>query len=406
MRSRWTESTLGSIADFVSGGTPSKAAPHYWGGTIPWVSAKDMKRFRLEDSEDHLTDRGLANGTRLVPAGTALLLTRGMTLLHDVPVCIANRPMTFNQDVKALCPRKGVHGPYLSYLLLGKKESLLQMVDLAGHGTGRLNTDELKQLDVQVPPLPEQRAIAYILGTLDDRIELNRRMNETLEGMARALFKSWFVDFDPVRVNAADLIRGGVLEIGDGYRAKNSELGAPGLPFIRAGDLNKGFDLTRAEVLCAASVAKAGTKVCRPGDIAFTSKGTIGRFARVTKQTPRFVYSPQVCFWRSLNHERLHPAILYCWMLGEAFRSQIDAVAGQTDMAPYVSLRDQREMEVPVFRKSQARVGEQVEAFLERQASLSREGGTLAALRNALLPKLISGELRIPDAERIVGKAV
>jgi type I restriction enzyme S subunit len=126
----------------------------------------------------------------------------------------------------------------------------------------------------------------------------------------------------------------------------------------------------------------------------------------VTKQTPRFVYSPQVCFWRSLNHERLHPAILYCWMLGEAFRSQIDAVAGQTDMAPYVSLRDQREMEVPVFRKSQARVGEQVEAFLERQASLSREGGTLAALRNALLPKLISGELRIPDAERIVGKAV
>jgi len=79
------------------------------------------------------------------------------------------------------------------------------------------------------PPLevPEQRAIAHILGTLDDKIELNRRMSETLEAMARALFQSWFVDFDPVRAQTAELIRDGILEIGDGYRAKNSEIGEP-----------------------------------------------------------------------------------------------------------------------------------------------------------------------------------
>src|SRR5205807_4437604 len=103
-----------------------------------------------------------------------------------------------------------------------------------------VNRNHLHRLRVCVPEPPEQRAIAHILGTLDDKIELNRRMNETLEAMARAIFQSWFVDFDPVRAKAADLIRERVLEIGDGYRAKNSEFGETGLPFIRAGNLNNG----------------------------------------------------------------------------------------------------------------------------------------------------------------------
>jgi hypothetical protein len=202
MAGEWRETTLGEVTDFLSGGTPSKGRPDYWVGSVPWVSAKDMKRFRLDDTEDHVSEDGVSNGTKLVPAGSVLLLARGMTLLNDLPICVISRPMTFNQDVKALRPKPHVQSDYLPYLLLGNKDRLLSLVDLAGHGTGRLNSDELKALDVTLPPLPEQRAIAHILGTLDDKIELNRRMNETLEAMARALFKSWFVDFDPVRAKA------------------------------------------------------------------------------------------------------------------------------------------------------------------------------------------------------------
>jgi len=248
----------------------------------------------------------------------------------------------------------------------------------------------------------EQRAIAHILGTLDDKIELNRRMSETLEAMARALFKSWFVDFEPVRAKVADLIRECVLEIGDGYRAKNSELGEPGLPFIRAGNLNDGIDTAGAETLRHGSVARAGNKVGRPGDVAFTSKGTIGRFARVTEFTGSFVYSPQVCFWRSLNRERLQPSILYCWMQSDDLKSQIEAVADQTDMAPYVSLRDQREMQVPVFPASQLAIAGRIDALLARQALCVQESKTLAMLRNVLLPKLVSGELQVQDAEKFI----
>ena len=198
MAGEWRDGTLADVVTFTSGGTPSKDRSDYWGGRIPWVSAKDMKRFRLDDTEDHVTEIGAANGTRVAPAGSVLLLVRGMTLHNDVPICLTTRPMAFNQDVKALCAT-GLRGDFLPYLLLGQKQRLMSVVDLAGHGTGRLNTDELKSLEISIPPDAEQHAIAHILGTLDDKIELNRRMSETLEAMARALFKSWFVDFDPVR---------------------------------------------------------------------------------------------------------------------------------------------------------------------------------------------------------------
>lgn len=115
--------------------------------------------------------------------------------------------------------------------------------------------------------LDEQHAIAHILGTLDDKIELNRRMNETLEAIARAIFKSWFIQYDPAHVKADRLIRDGCLEVGDGYRAKNSELGTPGLPFIRAADPQQAEDREQLRVLLAG----------RPsGGILFT---TIQKFA-------------------------------------------------------------------------------------------------------------------------------
>jgi type I restriction enzyme, S subunit len=219
--------------------------------------------------------------------------------------------------------------------------------------------------------------------------------------MAHVLFRTWFAALDPPGARVAELVQGHVLEIGDGYRAKNSELGESGLPFIRAGDLNNGFDTAGADLLREESVAKAGSKVSRVGDVAFTSKGTIGRFARVTEHTARFVYSPQICYWRSLDPSRLHPVILYCWMQSDHLREQIAAVADQTDMAPYVSLQDQRAMIMPVFPSSQQTIARRIESLLARQALNAAEAKTLSALRDGLLPKLISGELRVKGASSL-----
>lgn len=162
-----------------------------------------MKSFRLYDGQDHITALAVEDGAKVVPVDSILILVRGMTLNNDVPICMTKREMSLNQDLKALLPSRDVDASFLAYWLLAKKSSLLASVEHAGHGTGKLPTPVLQQMTVHLPPLPEQRAIADVLGLLDDKIELNRRMNRTLESMAQALFKSWFVDFDPVHANAA-----------------------------------------------------------------------------------------------------------------------------------------------------------------------------------------------------------
>lgn len=143
---------------------------------------------------------------------------------------------------------------------------------------------------------------------------------------------------------ADDLLRDGVLEIGDGYRAKNSEMGLLGLPFARAGNVNNGFHFDDADLLKDDSVKLAGEKLSRPGDITFTSKGTFGRFAFVRQDTPPFVYSPQLCYWRVKREGLIERRFLYYWMQGADCMNQLNEVKGLTDMADYVSLTNQRKM--------------------------------------------------------------
>lgn len=194
MSEEWEETSLGECTNWASGGTPSKKNASFWVGDIPWVSAKDMKKFRLFDAQDQISTSAIGRGGKITPKGSILLLVRGMTLHNDVPICVTEREMAFNQDLKAIRPKGRLDGNYLAYWLLAKKPDLLATVDQAGHGTGRLVTDRLKEMRISIPPLSEQKRIAHILGTLDDKIELNRRMNATLEAVARALFQSWFVD--------------------------------------------------------------------------------------------------------------------------------------------------------------------------------------------------------------------
>ena len=194
----WGEKELVQLVDIQSGGTPSKANPAFWSGSIPWVSAKDMKRFFLEDAEDHISMAAVHDGARLVPSGTLLLLTRGMTLLKDIPICILRCEMAFNQDVKALRPNDGVIGLFLALLLTGNKQRLLAMVDIAGHGTGKLNTDELKSFKLMLPQPAEQQRIADCLTSLDDIITATTQELDTLKTHKKGLMQQLFPSAEAV----------------------------------------------------------------------------------------------------------------------------------------------------------------------------------------------------------------
>jgi len=144
------------------------------------------------------------------------------------------------------------------------------------------------------------------------------------------------------KLKVSQLIANGWLEIGDGYRAKNSEMAKIGLPFIRAGDVNGRVNTTDVDLLGEASLGYVGNKRSQPGDAVITTKGTIGRMAFVRPDDPTFIYSPQLCFWRSLNPRKIDPSWLYYALHSEEMRHQMSWSAGQTDMAPYISLNDQR----------------------------------------------------------------
>ena len=187
------------------------------------------------------------------------------------------------------------------------------------------------------------------------------------------------------RRDVSDLIQDGLLIVGDGYRAKNSELSRSGLPFARAGNIADGFRFFGADRFPEDGLDKIGDKASRPGDVVFTSKGTVGRFAFVRGDTEHFVYSPQLCFWRSLDHKVIDPYFLYCWMRGPEFFRQFRGVAGQTDMAEYVSLTDQRRMFVTLPALAEQRPIARVLRTLDDKIELNRRmNATLEAMARAL----------------------
>jgi len=186
----WKSVALSELATFHSGGTPNKERSSFWGGPIPWVTVKDMKAMRLNGVGESLTEEG-ANSIRVVPAGTVLVLVRGMGLFKDLPVVLCDRPVTFNQDIKALVAKEDVDSEYLAFALIARKSDILRHVDSAGHGTGRLDTDLLKSTPLPLPTLPEQRKIAEVLRTWDEAIEkleaLRAAKRDNLTGITQQL---------------------------------------------------------------------------------------------------------------------------------------------------------------------------------------------------------------------------
>ena len=405
----WRVRTLGECAAWQSGGTPRKSRPEYWGGSIPWISAKSLDSFFIEDSEDRVTPLGAENGTRLVPENTVLFIVRGMSLKTEFRMGITTRPVTFNQDLKALLARDGMDPKFLAYAVKSMTPTILGLVDEAGHGTGRLATDLLQALEIPTPPLDEQRRIAAILGALDDKIELNRKMNRTLEEMAQAIFKSWFIDFDghgdlvdseigPVPMGwevrsldaIADFLNGAACQR---YPATNGE---PWLPVIKIRELNQGV----TEQTDRATATIPHKWHIRDGDVLFSWSGSLvvkvwTGGAGALNQHLFKVTSEEYPRWFFLSWVQHH--------LAEFQRIAADKATTMGHIKRH-HLTDAKCAVPPsdVLRK----IGALLEPVVDRQVVNELESRTLADLRDTLLPKLISGELRVPEAEDAVAEAL
>jgi type I restriction enzyme, S subunit len=169
----WALKPLKYVVNIRSGGTPNKENSDYWGGDIPWASAKDLKQDCLHDTIDHITEFAISSGAAsLVPVGTILVVVRGMILARMFPVSVASVRMAINQDLKAIVPVGSFSGEFLFWLLKGTAEESLNRLDEAGHGTKALRMDAWTSMKLPIPPLTEQGEISGYLEKMTGRFDL------------------------------------------------------------------------------------------------------------------------------------------------------------------------------------------------------------------------------------------
>ncbi len=184
-----------------------------------------------------------------------------------------------------------------------------------------------------------------------------------------------------------DLIDDGILEIGDGYRAKNSELGGDGLIFLRAGHVsNTHIDFAGVERFQSELEDRVRHKMAKPGDTIVTTKGnSTGRTSFVSDQMPPFVYSPHLSYWRTLDEGRLASGFLRYWSDGREFDRQLEGMKASTDMAPYLSLTDQRRLKITIPPPGQQKAIAGILGALDDKIELNRRiNETLEAMARAI----------------------
>ena len=334
-----------------------------------------------------------------------------------------------NQHVFRVTPTNGIDTTFFYYLLRYLNPNFIGIArNKQTTGLGHVTKRDLKNIEAASPSLPEQRAIAHILGTLDDKIELNRRMNETLEAMARALFKSWFVDFDPLRAKMEGRVSGLPQHLADLFpdRLVDSELGEipegwEVLPLDEIAAFQNGLALQKyrpqvnEERLPVVKIAQLrsgktdsgewATSNIRPkfiiddGDVVFSWSGslmvTVWCSGRAALNQHLFkVTSTQFPKWFFLHNVRSHLA---------DFQT---IAAGKATTMGHIKRHHLRDAMCTVpDRRLLAAADGPLAAMFKRSVSANIQFHTFAALRDTLLPKLISGELEVKDAEQLIAEA-
>jgi type I restriction enzyme S subunit len=436
MASEWVPVQLGEVTDFLTG-FPFKSdryveddtAPRLLRGdnvaqgTLRWDGAKRWPQEALSEVSEYQLREGdviLAMDRPWIDAGLKYASVRQ----SDLPSLLVQR-------VARLRGTDRLDTRFLKYVIGGQAFTEYVLAVQTGTAVPHISGGQIKSFEFALPPPAEQRTIAQILGTLDDKIELNRRMNETLQVMARALFKSWFVDFDPVRAKAEghdpglpkhlahlfpDSFEDSELgEIPKGWQVRSignlADVAGGATPSTKEPAYWDGGthawatpkDLSGLSVpvlldterrITDAGLSQIGSGLLPKGTVLLSSRAPIGYLAVAEipvainqgfiAMTPKMGTSNIfLLLWASVAHEEI-----------------VSRANGST----FLEISKANFRPIPVVSPSAAvmRAFEgQTHHLYERVVAAERESRTLAALRNTLLPKLISGELRIPNTEPI-----
>jgi type I restriction enzyme S subunit len=384
-----------------------------------------MRRVQLSDAE--LEKSCLNTGD--------LLFARRSLVAEGAGKCIVvaevKEPTTFESSIIRARPNpKAVDSLFLYYLFNSPYGAYVLLTIRRQVAVSGITGTDLVELPIPIPPLAEQKAIAAVLGALDDKIELNRQINATLEAMARALFQSWFVDFDPVRAKMEG-------REPSGMDAETAALFPDGFEGSELGPIPRGWEVKTADEVSTVGIGKTPPRMERhwfsenPADVPWMSIRDLGSAGVFISHTSEFLTAEAVEKFRvkripdntvvlsfkltmgrvaitdgeklsneAIAHFRLNPettfgsAYLYCYLKGFGY----DQLGSTSSIATAINSDMVRGMRVLVPPKGIAEAFERtVKPLFTQMKNIHKQSRTLATLRDTLLPKLLSGELRVND---------
>ena len=341
-----TTVALGDVVDFYSGGTPSKSKSELWEGDVPWFSAKDIKQSRLADSVDHISDAAFATTSlRKIPAGTVVLVVRGMILAHTLPVSIIDVDSAINQDLKALLPRQDIDAAYLAAMLRAQQAAILQLVSTAAHGTKKLESRILQSIRIPLPSLAEQRRIAGILDQADAIRAKRRQVLAHLGTLTQAVFHDMFGNCNAV-VSFGEVISEGPT---NGLYRPLSDYGS-GAPILRIDGFDSGAIKAAPWKRVRISTAEGERYSLAAGDIVINRVNALshlGKAALIERLDEPSVYESNMMRIR-LDTARVAPRFALAWLQSPAVKRQILKRAKKAINQASVNQDDIRSLLMPV----------------------------------------------------------
>ena len=399
MKSEWTYRPLGELVSFASGGTPSKKRDDYWGGTIPWISAKTLKTENIDTSDLFITEEGLKAGSKIAPKGSILLLTRGSGLFNGIPIARVEKDVAFNQDIKCLDSYGEVENEFIFYWLLSQKDYLMAKVGVTGIGAGKFDLDFLQKLMIPIPSERERKSIVGFASSISEKIRCNAKVNDNLEQQAVALFKSWFVDFslfggtvpenweDTTLENITTLITRGIAP----KYSDNSDQTVVNQKCIR----NHTIDLSLARTHTPKAINEKWLKF---GDLLInsTGDGTLGRVAQVWFAPKALTVDSHVTIVRPAREE----LIFYIGLWGILHEKEIESLhTGSTGQTELPRDRVKKLKLLLPDNISLSRFNSIIAPMASTIILNQEENQKLASLRDTLLPKLMSGEIDVSSIQ-------
>lgn len=429
----WQDIRIGDLGRVVTGKTPPTSKPEYYGGTTQFLTPTDMDGRRIiNQTLRYLSEEGENKvSSSLLPKGSVSVSCIGSDMGKTV---LVGKKSVTNQQINSVIVEDKFDNLFVYYNLSGRKSELQFLA--SGAAQPIMNKTDFSNLTIKVPPLNIQRTIASVLGALDDKIENNRRMNETLEEMARVIFKSWFVDFDPVHAkvagNAPTNMKAEIaalfpnsfsddgLPLGwvnnelsnvcsllGGYAFKSQEFVNEGMPVVKIKNITGNGDVSLKDCQFIDSKSTNGKDKFKleDGDLLIAMTGaTVGKTGIITdgKMTP---YLNQRVGKFVPKHS------FYKWAIWAylQFKKNVDAVvatgtgSAQTNISsPGIMSVKWTEAPHEIYKV----FDEIVSPYFNLWISNRHQNQTLTELRDTLLPKLMSGEIRVKDAQNKVEAAV